>query len=327
MLIRTNRSLRIATIVDTFTEESLAPEADLVPVTPKNWLWSLKFKKPDLLFVESVWRGHKNSWQGRVASYPNKPKTDTTLIRILEYCDKNHIPTVFWNKEDPEHFDRFKNVAKFCKHVYTTDENCIESYRKIHGSVIEHIDVLSFAAQPRIHSPPTHQRKRNGIAFLGGYYGNDLPCRSKTTCNLLDGLTQCDLTIYDRFYINGNRSSFPQKYKNHIKAGLNYQQVAKKYKEYPVYLNINTITDSPTMLSRRVFELAASGSCIISNPSLAMRKLFNGIIPEVETSTEAREQYNEMISNSVKRNEISQNLLDTVLNAHTWQHRIQHIKK
>ena len=60
---------RIALIADEFTQIALAPEADIIHLTPNNWrLQLLGRKAPDMLFVESAWRGYKNSWQGKLAA-------------------------------------------------------------------------------------------------------------------------------------------------------------------------------------------------------------------------------------------------------------------
>ncbi|HGY8280956.1 TPA: glycosyl hydrolase family 1, partial [Escherichia coli] len=58
----------IALIADEFTTYGLAPDADILPLTPFDWRWKLRLFKPDFLFVESAWRGYRNSWQGKIAS-------------------------------------------------------------------------------------------------------------------------------------------------------------------------------------------------------------------------------------------------------------------
>lgn len=46
------------------------------------------------------------------------------------------------------------------------------------------------------------------------------------------------------------------------------------YKAYKAMLNVNTVTESSTMCARRVFEILASGTNVISTPSKALAALF-----------------------------------------------------
>lgn len=166
-------------MADQFTTFSLAPDADLVQITPLDWRWKLRLFKPDFLFVESTWRGYKNSWQGKIASYahssPNKPE----LSKLLDYCRKQKITTIFWNKEDPFHFERFADAAALFDVVYTTDIGSVERYRALPHQAFQHVGVLMFAAQPRCYQPAEAGERGPGIAFLGGYYGNELAERSR----------------------------------------------------------------------------------------------------------------------------------------------------
>ena len=51
------KKLRVAAIMDEFTYYCYAPECDLMQVTPDNFREELSGFEPDLLFIESVWRG------------------------------------------------------------------------------------------------------------------------------------------------------------------------------------------------------------------------------------------------------------------------------
>ncbi|MCG2953024.1 glycosyl hydrolase family 1, partial [Escherichia coli] len=72
--------------------------------------------------------GYRNSWQGKIASYENKPDNNNELKKIVEYCKRKKIKTVFWNKEDPFHFERFSDSASFFDIIYTTDADSINRY-------------------------------------------------------------------------------------------------------------------------------------------------------------------------------------------------------
>ena len=35
------------------------------------------------------------------------------LKELTSWCKKNKVPTIFWNKEDPVHFNSFINACKY----------------------------------------------------------------------------------------------------------------------------------------------------------------------------------------------------------------------
>ncbi len=317
-----NKRPCIALVADQFTTFSLAPDADLIQITPIDWQWKLRFYKPDFLFVESAWRGYKDSWKGKIASYahssPNKPE----LRRLLEFCHKRKITTIFWNKEDPFHFERFADAAALFDVVYTTDSGSLERYHALPHQRFQHVGVLMFAAQPRWYHPAENGVRGQEVAFLGGYYGNELAERSRIQEDILLALRDKNLIIFDRFWQRGNGCSYPEQLQPYCKPAITQMSVAKAYQQYQVYLNFNTISQSSTMLSRRVFELAAAGCPIISTPSIAMDNIFGKSIVAVQDGAAAREWCAQLQKNIRLRDELGQNAMEIVLAQHTWQHRL-----
>ena len=118
--------MKIALIADELTSNSLNIEVNIKHITLLNYKLILNFWKPDILFVESAWQGYKNRWKFKIASYPDYPKRNNNkLKKIVKYAKSLGVPTVFWNKEDGVHFDRFIESAKLFDHIFTVDENCI----------------------------------------------------------------------------------------------------------------------------------------------------------------------------------------------------------
>ena len=118
--------MKIALISDQLTHDSLAVEnnINIRQVTPLNYKMVLKLWKPDLLFVESAWQGYKNRWKFKIASYSDHPKRNNgKLKKVVTYAKKLGIPTLFWNKEDGVHFERFIESAKLFDYIFTVDEN------------------------------------------------------------------------------------------------------------------------------------------------------------------------------------------------------------
>lgn len=312
----------IALIADEHTANGLAPEAELIHLTPLNWRWLLRFgQRPDYLLVESAWRGHHSRWRGRIVDYGK----DDALVQIVDYCHKRNIPTIFWNKEDPVCNNRFIGAAKLFDIVYTTDEDSIKSYQQIVDKQFHYIGVLQFAAQPVLHYPDPNQKQLPGIAFAGGYYGKEYPQRSALQKEILISVTNAPLTIYDRFWQQGMSCSFPRELKHFCQPALPALDVVNLYRRHRVHLNFNTVTNSTTMLSRRVFELAACAIPIISTPSPALTSLFGDAVPQVTNGEQAQYWGLQMIHNRDLRQRTGKYLYEQILMQHTWKHRLKQI--
>jgi len=132
-------NLKIAILADKLTTTALSYEDNCTcyNITPFNHKFVFKIFKPDILFVESAWQGYRNSWKFKIASYPDHPKrSNAKLIKVVDYAKRLGIPTVFWNKEDGVHFDRFVDSAKHFEHIFTVDKNCIPKYQEVFSSKI-----------------------------------------------------------------------------------------------------------------------------------------------------------------------------------------------
>ena len=316
------KKLRIAIIADEHTVAGLEPEAELIHLTPGNWRWCLKFHKtPDILMVESAWRGHRASWKGKIVDYGN----DNTLESLVSWCRKKHIPTVFWNKEDPVCNNRFMQAAKLFDAVYTTDADSLNNYQRLADTTFHHTGILQFAAQPAIHYPGDFQNRLSGIAFAGGYYGDEYPQRSKQQTEILSALKELPLTIYDRFWQQEKLSNFPAGLDRFCKPAVPLKEMGNVYRRHQVYLNFNTVTNSSTMLSRRVLELAACGSPMVSTPSPALKALFDDLVPQVLNGEQAHYQCQQLLNNHELRKKTSRRLHEQVMEQHTWQHRLKQI--
>ncbi|EFP5594578.1 glycosyltransferase family 1 protein, partial [Escherichia coli] len=99
------------------------------------------------------------------------------------------------------------------------------------------------------------------------------------------------------------------------------------YTQYQIYLNFNTIRKSTTMLSRRVFELGASGCSIISSPSIAMNRIFEDSIISIANGQSAREWCLELQKDINKRTVLGERAKEIVLSQHTWHHRLQQMNR
>ena len=232
--------------------------------------------KPSLLLVESAWVGNNGLWRRLIADHLDL--IENPLLDLVRYCRGHDIPTVFWNKEDPPHFDKFIDAAKGFDVVLTTDADCVPKYKAICGH--DRVDVLPFAAQPMLHNPRRESDwPRHRVVFAGSWVSEQYRERTESLHFLLDPALAFGLHIFDRNLSRtdlGSGSStlrFPNRYRSAIKGSLGYAEMLTAYRCYDVLLNTNSVTDSPTMFSRRVFESLACATPVVSTESTGMSEL------------------------------------------------------
>ena len=332
------RKPSIALIADEFTQLALTPEAEIIHLTPHNWRWQLlAHKTPDMLFVESAWRGYGDRWKGKLAQPLNCPDSNninharntinSTLINIVQWFKQRRIPTLFWNKEDPISFARFKDVATLFDVIYTTDCNSEANYRSAAFANTQFVGTLPFAVQPKLFYCDNRIHRLPNIVFAGGFYGDEYPQRSQQQQQIMTSLKDQSLLIYDRFWQHGKPCSFPNTLIEHCKPSVKADKTAALFRQYQLYLNFNTVSDSATMLSRRVFEIAACGGVIISTPSPALTHFFEQEIPQVTNGIEAAEWSQRFFKDTSLRINTGKRLHDSVMAKHTWRHRLEQISR
>ncbi len=261
-------NLTIACVLDEFTEECLSHEVNLIKLTQEEWPRQLENDPPDFLLVESCWRGNGGNW-GTLTKGSGGGKK---LGDLLHYCKKKKIPTVFWNKEDPPHYDNFGPIAALFDVAITTDVNMVAHYKKDFGITAY---PLSFAAQPKIHNPARGVVRKDKAVFAGSYYSE----REDRCRDFHDIVTELEAVgveyeIYDRNHMSGiERFQYPDKYVDKIIGKLPPEEMWKVNKGYKYQINLNTVTDSSTMFARRVYESLASGTPVISNDSKGVSEL------------------------------------------------------
>lgn len=131
------KELRVAGILDELSCFCFPYECKFLELDIVNYIEKMEEFKPQLLFIESAWHGLKNHWYTKVYNL------SIEIREILIWCREHKVPTVFWNKEDPVHFDTFLGVASWFDWVYTTDMDCVPLYKRL----LKHnrVGVLPFA--------------------------------------------------------------------------------------------------------------------------------------------------------------------------------------
>ena len=314
--------LRIAAILDPFSEESFRPDCDLTRVPASGSDRHLDEHTPDLLLVESAWVGNGGAWRGRITG-DNGPSD--ALVALVAACRDRGIPTVFWNKEDPFHFERFRETARLFDVVFTTDENSVQRYRETLGH--DRVGALPFAAQPTLHNPISLAEPRiNAPCFAGTYYRNRDPEHLRHLEALLDAARDFGLVIFDRTFGDDRpQFGYPERFHPHIKGYLSYQDVVRAYKTYAVFLNGSSVADSPTMVSRRVFEILGCGTPLVSAPNAAITNFFGDLVPVVSDEADAKEALDALLSDTAVWRQARERAYRLVLQEHTYAHRLAEI--
>ncbi len=312
------KRLKVAAVMDEFTFHSFAPECQLLSLRPQTWEEELTGFAPDLVFIESAWRGADDLWTKKVSN----PSAE--IMGVIAWCARKGVPSVFWNKEDPVHFGSFQHIAKAVDYVFTTDVDCIARYKRDVGH--DRVYLLPFAAQPAVHNPIEHFERRDAFCFAGSYYLK-YPERQRDFKSLMDVVAQLrPVEIYDRNYHKPHpHYEFPPEYEKYIVGSLPFDQIDKAYKGYRFGINMNTIKQSQTMFARRVFELLASNTIVVSNFSRGVRLLFGDLVVCSDAPVELERRLTALCADEARLRKFRLAGVRKIMAEHTYAHRLAYV--
>lgn len=324
----TFQNLKIALISDSLTSTCLKRVCKVQDLTPLNYKLVLKYWKPDLLFTEATWHGWRKRWQYKVASFPDHRKRNNRAFQnVAAYARDLNIPSLFWNREDGVHFERFIDSASCFDHIFTVDSNCIEKYK----ARIPHtktVNALMFAAEPSLHYPSADGFKYKRACFLGSYSLHVHDQRRHWQDMLFQAAAPLGLTVFDR---NSDRKSdryrYPELSWMDVKKSLPHDKTPAAYRDYMVSLNVNTVTDSDTMFSRRLVEIMSCGGITVTTPAQSVTRLFADHCHIVSSTTEANDLLARFARDGASPQDISQARAAAahVHQHHSWSNRLMQI--
>jgi spore maturation protein CgeB len=322
--------LRVAVILDEFSSLAFAYEWNVLPLSKTSWRKQLAAENIDFLFVESAWKGNSGSWQYQLTG-DSGPKPE--FLALMAHCRAEGIPSVFWNKEDPPHFEDFLPAARLFDVVFTSDVGKVREYETHLGH--DRVTVLPFAAQPAIHNPvrPGHGFHARGVAFAGMYFAHKYPERREQMDLLLGGALDAaaksesaSLEIFSRQLGGDARYQFPGELGKRVVGSLSYAQMLTAYRAYKVFLNVNSVLESPSMCARRIFEISASGTPVVSTPSEAVSNFF--AVDEVfiaESRRQGAAQVRSLVNSPGLRDRVVHKAQRRIWNEHRYAHRAEKI--
>ena len=310
--------LKIACVMDDFTYGSYQPEAHLQQLTPAGWQAELEDFQPELLFIESAWRGKDELWGSKVGHNASE------LQQIVRWCRSRGVPTVFWNKEDPVHFETFLTTAKQFDFVFTTDMDCIHRYKAALGH--DQVYFLPFACQPSVHNPIELYERKDAFCFAGAYYAR-YPERTRDLGNFVAKLPAFrPVEIYDRNYgKNDPNYQFPAEYQPFIVGTLPFSEIDRAYKGYRYAINLNSIKQSQTMFARRVYELLGCNTVTVSNYSRGVRLTFGDLVITTDSGEEMVRRLQALAGDEESSGKLRLAALRKVMLEHTYEQRLNYI--
>jgi len=310
--------LKIACIMDDFTYGSYQPEAQLQQLTPAGWQAELEDFQPELLFIESAWRGKDELWGSKVGHNASE------LQQIVRWCKTRGTPTMFWNKEDPVHFETFLTTAKQFDFVFTTDMDCIHRYKAALGH--DRVYFLPFACQPSVHNPIELYERKDAFCFAGAYYAR-YPERTRDLGNFVAKLPEFrPVEIYDRNYgKNDPNYQFPPEYQPFIVGTLPFSEIDRAYKGYRYAINLNSIKQSQTMFARRVYELLGCNTVTVSNYSRGVRLMFGDLVITTDSGEEMVRRLQALAGDEESSGKLRLAALRKVMLEHTYEQRLNYI--
>jgi spore maturation protein CgeB len=310
------RDVHAAVVLDEFSVLALGYEWRQTPVRPDSWRQTLEADRPDLLFVESAWNGNDGTWRLHLTQAPSEE-----LQALVAWCREQQIPTVFWNKEDPPNYDLFLETARIFDQVFTVDADRIPAYRTDLGH--DRVELLQFAAQPQIHNPVRRGKGRvYPVAFAGTWFADKHPDRRRQLTYLLSPARDFGLHIWSRMMSEDKRYQFPREFAPYVVGSLPYPKMLAGYTAYKVFLNVNSVTSSKTMCSRRLFELSAAQTAIISTPSPAIVPVFGDDVEVVNDAEETQAALEVLLGHDDLRERRAIHAHRTVFDEHLYEHRV-----
>ena len=261
---------RVGIVCDEFVYENYRDTCRLIYLRP-DWRES-PFPSMDLLLVVSPWQGVDRAWAG--VSQSGSPASQA-LLALMGEGRRRGIPTVFYSKEDPPNYEIFLPFAREADVVFTSAEECVSAYRRRCGH--QRVYPLTFGVNPLLNNPigmgPV--RRRGEILFAGSWM-KKYPQRIRDQGQLFRWVEEAGLSLRILDRNQGRRDwayRYPLRWQKYVLPPVSYQDLPALCKRYEWVLNLNSVTDSATMFSMRVYDALACGCLVLSNGSLGMERL------------------------------------------------------
>jgi cellulose synthase/poly-beta-1,6-N-acetylglucosamine synthase-like glycosyltransferase len=231
-----------------------------MPLEPNSWQEKVKSEQPDIFITQSTLCFHNNDWG---SEFMTDNGSGIILKRILSYCKKNDIPTVFWDTEERTHLPFFKKTASDFDYIFVADKHNFKTYQEFNGC--ERVLPLNISIQPALHNIIQHDKfilKNKGFSILFDGWADILEWPHKYS--FLKKLFKDGLHIVEsRYRFMANKLEDLPDFREHIMGHLTYGQFLSALKAYKVVLISENSLSSSLSLAKKAIEAAACGASVI----------------------------------------------------------------
>jgi hypothetical protein len=313
-----SRDLLVATLLGEMSYSLFEYEFRALQVTSRGWKQVLE-SRPTMLLVESPWNGTEDAWLGFLGGDAEQSEEFT---RMLEAFTAAGVPTVYWINRDLPVGHPAVDSAKLFDVVFTVSEESIPSYVEAFGH--EKVFLLPPFIQPRIHNPNSVGGRKSGVAVVSDYPAREHPEQAAQADAVLDPARGFPLSIFSSSS-SGASSEWPARYEPFIVGSLPYTELLTAYKMFDVFLNPDCAPGSQSVPDRRLFELAASGTPILSCTSPAIDKYFRDVVVQVDDSNAGRFALRTLLRSEEMRSRMAVRGIRTCMREHTASLRFDDI--
>ncbi len=280
------RSLRVAIVADDELAHNLDPECDLVRLGSADWLTQLDGSPPEMLLVESTWRGLAGSWQYRVAweGHPDALAL-ADLTALVQWCRTRDVPTVFWHTEASHHAVRFRDAAVLFDYVAAASPAGAAVFDGAAHRTSPAVGLALPAVQPRRHHPSggRHQADVDPRPAHIGSWDPTFPLLEREQLEtLLDASAGYDLQIYDRrLGAAPGGFDFPERFRPSIVGRVADAQIPAVLRQHALVVDVPP--EGGAGVPRRALEALACGSPVLLASSGSAAGLLADLVLEAET--------------------------------------------
>ncbi|WP_242491740.1 glycosyltransferase family protein [Actinomyces minihominis] len=134
------------------------------------------------------------------------------------------------------------------------------------------------------------------------------------------------IDVFSRFAGADDNYVFPEEYQKFVRGELTYDQMLTAYRAYKVILNVNSVPTSQSMCGRRVFEVSACGTPVLSAPTPAIDNAFpGGTIPQAADEETAYNWTRALLRSPELRDRLTHLSQREIWQQHTYTKRVNQI--
>ncbi|SHI78823.1 Glycosyl transferases group 1 [Desulfosporosinus lacus DSM 15449] len=251
----------------------------------------------------------------------------TVAQKLFPLLRRHSLPLIYWAIDDPPDWRLMSRpLARGASLVLTPAKECLALYQR--EKIQAHY--FHFACNPSFHRPTESSIKYSCDLLLVANYYTSYPQRRIGLETILTPLRSgpFDLKVFGNEDWLSNKDNYtlePGSYQGY----LPYDQLPCAYSSAKIVLGLNSVTDSPTMMSMRTFEALGCRAFFLTHWTPAIENYFKNHVHLVWSRhpDETLELVRFYLSREDLRAKIARQGQEEVYRNHTYQQRIQSVHK